>query len=164
MSLTQKQLKEILHYNLETGKWTWKVRLANRRLIGSQAGTTTVQGYIGISILNKRYLAHHLAWLYMTGEWSKTLIDHINGEKHNNQWINLREANYSQNSANSKLMITNSSGYKGVIFIENKKKCWHARICKNYKIINLGYFYTKEEAILAYQQGADKYFGEFARY
>lgn len=79
----------------------------------------------------------------------------------NNQRCNLREATRSQNGANQKLRITNTSGYKGVCWSKLGKK-WVARICINYKIISLGYFINIKDAARAYNKAALKYFGEFA--
>jgi hypothetical protein len=49
----------------------------------------------------------------MTGEWPKTQIDHINLDKADNRWCNLREATQSQNFANTRILASNGSGFKG---------------------------------------------------
>ncbi|MFW4291481.1 HNH endonuclease [Salmonella enterica subsp. enterica serovar Paratyphi C] len=46
-------------------------------------------GYIRIYINKKWYLAHRLAWLYVTGKWPINVIDHINRNKADNRFINL---------------------------------------------------------------------------
>ena len=85
--------------------------------------------------------------------------DHINGVKLDNRRNNLRAATPSQNQHNSRLRKDNTSGYKGIV---KHYERWQAVICINKKDISLGVFNTKEEAAVAYNIGAKKYFGEFA--
>jgi hypothetical protein len=92
-------------------------------------------------------------------------IDHINGNGLDNRKVNLRLATNQQNNANTSIRNDNTSGYKGVYYKkdrEQRKKKWGAQININKKNISLGYFLTKEEAALAYNEAAIKYFGEFA--
>jgi hypothetical protein len=161
--LTIDRLKSVLDYNPETGDFTWRISSSNRTPVGTKAGAKGTIGYIHISVDMKKYLAHRLAYFYMTGEWPKSVIDHINGDKADNRWANLRPATISQNTWNSNKSSKNSSGYKGVSFSKSKKK-WTARISKNYHLHILGYFDTKEEAIEAHKKAAIELHGDFARY
>lgn len=115
--ITQEQLKLILNYDPETGEFNWLVKPRNRASIGGVAGHLRKNGYREISIKGKKYYAHRLAWLYMTGSWPKEHIDHINGNPSDNRFCNLREATRSQNMHNQGVCSNNTSGYKGV--------CWH---------------------------------------
>lgn len=115
MSLTQLRLKELLHYDPVTGHFTWIVANSNRAPAGTPAGRTgNSHGYCPIGIDGKRYRAHRLAWLYMTGEWPPEHIDHINGVRSDNRWHNLRAATLKENNRNMGLQRNNAAGYKGV--------------------------------------------------
>ncbi len=90
------------------------------------------------------------------------LPDHINGNRIDNRKENLRIANYKQNNQNRRLGKNNTSGYKGVSWSRLGKGYWKAYIKQDKKSKFLGNFKTKEEAALAYNEAAKKYFGEFA--
>lgn len=154
-SLTQSQLKELLHYDPDTGIFINKVTRNSGALIGDQAGTNHSQGYRMIVINRKSYLAHRLAWLYTYGSWPKYQLDHINQIKNDNRISNLREVNNSQNSQNTGLSPNNSSGHKGISW--HKQSCkWHAYIMLNYKLIHLGFFINLDAAIAARKQAEEQ--------
>lgn len=150
--LTQARLKELLHYNPETGLFT-RVKALQKGKIGSIAGYDRLNSYVKIGLDRKYYMAHRLAWFYMTGKWPNSLIDHINGIKNDNRWANLREATSQQNNWNKKVSRLNRTGLKGVYLIRNKYRVY---IC-------LGSFSNKEEAKAAYNKAAEKLHGEFFR-
>ena len=163
--ITAEELRSLYSYSPETGDF---IRLTSAYMnpAGSIAGTFDKDGYRQISIgprkATKIYKSHRLAWLYMTGEWPKGHIDHINGNPSDNRWCNLREATPTQNVANAKRRKDNTSGFKGVCWYRKTKK-WKAEIMISQKHIHLGYFDTPELAHQAYVDAAIKYFGEFAR-
>lgn len=90
------------------------------------------------------------------------VTDHINGDKLDNRRSNLRVCNQSQNRANSRVSITNTSGYKGVCFDKRLKK-FRAYIRKDGKMHNLGLFKTAIEAHNVYAGKARELFGEYSR-
>lgn len=155
--LTQERLKELLHYDPETGVFTWRVSRGTRAA-GSEAGCVTSnheqkkharRPYVrkDIRVERKLYLAHRLAWLYMTGAWPPEQIDHIDGDALNNRFDNLRAVTHAQNHLNRPRNRNNTSGVIGVFFDKNGYcKPWRAQIDHNGKRWNKG-FKTKEEAI-----------------
>jgi len=91
--LTQKRLREVVHYDPKTGIFT---RARGKRK-GQFGGTAhDARGFLKMSIDNKRYLLHHLAWLWMTGALPQSNIEHINGDRRDNRWVNLREGARAQ--------------------------------------------------------------------
>jgi hypothetical protein len=151
------RLRKRLNYNMCTGEFRYR----DGRPAGCKKRT-----YIVISVENVLYRAHRLAWLWMTGEWPREFIDHINLDKHDNRFFNLRLATKSQNMANRPKQKNNSSGFKGVHHYragEKYGKPWQAGIIVNKKRIYLGQFPTKELAHAAYKSAAQKFFGEFGR-
>jgi len=156
--ITQTELKNILDYNPETGEFIWKKNI-RKILVGCIAGTVDRNKYRRININHQRYLAHRLAWFYMTGDWPEQYIDHINHNRDDNRFSNLRLATKSENSRNAKRNKNNTSGYKGVSKKGNK---FIAQIWVDYKRINLGLFDTAEQAHIAYIQAAKTHFKDFA--
>lgn len=127
--LTYAQLIERLHYDPETGKFKWLVvhkRWANKEFAGTIIYCNGLK-YISIRIDGIAYLAHRLAWLYMTGEWPKYNIDHDDGDSLNNKWENLYDRTQSDNLLKANLRCDNTSGHKNVSFDRNRNK-WNVCI------------------------------------
>lgn len=155
--LTQKYLKELLHYNPNTGIFTWKVAKNSHAKVGDIAGYKKISDlYIAIKIDSKKYFAHRLAFLYVYGNFPKRNIDHINHIRDDNRIINLREVTHSENQRNSKKRKDNKSGFTGVCRGNNKNK-WVAQIKANGKVKHLGIFRDKKDAIRARQEANIKY-------
>lgn len=89
-------------------------------------------------------------------------VDHKDGNGLNCQKYNLRPATQGQNQGNEKLSRNNSSGYKGVHWMDRLNP-WRAQIKVNRRNQHLGFFATPEEAARAYDQAAREHFGEYAR-
>lgn len=158
--LTYTRLKELMHYDPETGIFTWLVDRHANKVKGTKAGSISVHGYNTIHIDGKMYRSSRLAFLYMTGKWPKSMIDHKNRIKNDDRWCNLRTANRSQNRVNTVRNVNNKSGYKGVYW-RKRDLIWEAQIRVDKKLKYLGCFNTPEEASLAYQKASQEYFGEF---
>lgn len=164
--LTQARLKELFHYDPETGVFTHRARPDNPqhtgKFAGKVAGARHAQGYVSISVDNKRYLAHRLAWLYVYGEWPERDVDHKDTNKQNNRIDNLRLATMQENQFNRKLSKNNTSGIKGVTWDRHRNK-WVAQVMHNRKHIGIGRFDTIEQAAAAVRQKRRELQGDFAR-
>lgn len=179
-SLTASEFHEILEYCSETGIFRWKERplssfprtkihtqerncqIWNARFAGTIAGNRLHSGYIRVCIAHTSYLAHRLAWLAHYGKWPNGYLDHINTNRHDNRIANLREATASQNNANKNMRRSSKSGRKGVSWDRTIGK-WQCGIGVNGKQIKIGSYNSLDEAALAYEEAAKKYFGEYAR-
>lgn len=91
----------------------------------------------------------------MTGKDPESL-DHINGNRSDNRWENLREASPLENQRNRKLNANNRSGKSGVCFVKNSQK-WRAQIKVESKMIFLGDFRELGDAVEARGAGELKY-------
>jgi hypothetical protein len=153
--ITQEQLKELLHYNPDTGIFT---RLTSYKhfKVGMESGCINGHGYLSIYVKGSSIYAHRLAWLYTHGSLPDEDIDHINHNRTDNRIVNLRCVSRIENGRNMKASTRNSSGHVGVSLRSDNGK-WRARISDNYKIITLGTFKTMEEAIRARKDGEVKY-------
>jgi hypothetical protein len=164
--VTIEQVREYFDYDPETGVLKWKCRSDqskdwNSRWAGKIAGADS-HGYRAISIGRQRYRVHRIIWLLMTGEWPKHHIDHIDMDRSNNRWANLREADWAENNANRRGHRDSRTGVKGVTWHAQRGK-YYARINVGKKQISLGLYGRIEDAAAAYARGAEKYHGEFAR-
>ena len=159
-NISHEELKRILHYDPDTGVFTWAVPRPKIR-IGRVAGTMHHKGYVNLEIRGKHYAAHRLAWFYVTGVWPAEQIDHVDRDRANNAFSNLRPATNGQNRANSR--TTNKHGLKGVRHCKwLKEKPYLAQITYNKRAIYLGCYPTPEEAHEAYKRKAAELHGEFA--
>jgi hypothetical protein len=160
--LTAAKLRSVLDYEPDTGIFRWKVKRIGRGKsnVGDIAGTSAPKGNRKVGLFRQRYEESRLAFLWMTGKWPPNLVDHINSDRSDNRWSNLRPANHSQNGANAK--GRSLTGFKGVT-IDRRRGRFKSQIKVNYQMINLGSFDTAEQAHAAYLVAAKSHFGEFAR-
>lgn len=140
--LTQKRLREVLHYDPSTGIFTWIIATSDRLKVNTIAGSLRKSGYRNLQVDKKLYLAHRLAFLYMVGYIPK-YVDHINGDPSDNSWENLRECSLKQNQYNRKRDVRSVTGVKGLT-IRNNNKYYYANVITNRKH-NSKYFPFTEE-------------------
>lgn len=154
--ITPAVLNNRLSYDPSTGLLYWKECHSqsvqwNGRWANKEAFTTIQKtGYKFGRIEYWGFYAHRVIWAMQTGAWPKEQIDHIDGDRSNNAWINLREVTFSQNNMNASLPSHNSSGHIGVSLIKKTGK-WEAHIGMPGKKIkkSLGVFGSLEEAVKA---------------
>lgn len=170
MELSQSFVREFVDYCPESGVFTHRYRdrkwfsndaayaLWNARWAGKENGTIQSKGNgyrrVKVSVNGKQYLAHRVAWVYMTGEGPPKEIDHIDGDGLNNKWANLRDGT-DLNQKNKGLQRNNRSGICGVYWSRVSQK-WATRIWVNkngqrvYK--HLGVFSSIEAAEAAVRE------------
>jgi len=123
------------------------------------AGHKSSIGYIQLRIDKTLYLAHRIAYKVMTGEDPDGEIDHIDHDRSNNAWGNLRLVSHQENCRNVGLTAANKSGMVGVRVRADTGR-WTAEICVDGRNVVLGSFSTKEEALAA-RVAAEKRYGFF---
>ncbi|WP_018900441.1 HNH endonuclease [Rhizobium sp. 2MFCol3.1] len=143
--LSFEQISKLIRYDRETGQLTWLERQPamfkdsrwgreqscaawNARYANKPALTTKHSaGYLHGTIDGKQYFAHRVAWLLETGEWPADQIDHENGNRADNRFVNLRDVSTSVNRRNTAQYKRNTSGVTGVCFDKRRGK-WMAYI------------------------------------
>jgi hypothetical protein len=171
MMLTIEDLRNRLDYVPATGRFAWKFNPQrtvqwNGRYAGKDASYLNALGYVSIrmKVGDQKVLfqAHRLAFFWMLGKWPEHEIDHVNGDRSDNRWENLREATRAQNAANTSHHQDSKSGVKGVHFCRLRRK-WKAGIMAEGRRISCGYHVTKDEAIKARHEAERLFQGKFAR-
>lgn len=143
-------LRELWDYNPETGVFTWKIKTrggAQAINVGDEVGSRS-RGYVQLGHHGKNYLAHILAWVWMTGDLPPQgkEIDHENRIRSDNRWINLRLLSHGSNMVNGKQRSDNTTGVTGVY---RHGKRWFARIYVDGELVHLGYHDTFAKAAAA---------------
>lgn len=174
-------LRQLLRYDPETGKLFWRERNAgwfsnrkgrsereckrwNGRWAGIEAlAALTTQGYKNGSILGRNYRAHRVIWAMQTEEWPTDEIDHANGKKSDNRWVNLRHVDHFENAHNKGIPRNNTSGAKGVCFDSRSGK-WLAQIRSANRRHHIGYFACFDDAKQAVRAARASLHGQFARH
>lgn len=159
--ITFERANELLRYEPSSGKLFWKKVTTNRVRVGDEAGSFCKStGYINVVIDGKGYTLHRIAILLATGVYDKTVqIDHIDHDRGNNRFSNLRVVSRAENMRNQSLRNTNKTGVTGVSVRYTRKgtKRYTANIVYNNKPIFLGNYDTLEEAAAARAEAEIKY-------
>jgi hypothetical protein len=144
-------IKSILHYDPLTGIFVWIKTLSVSGQSGNVAGSIKNTGHREIQIGKRKYKAHRLAWLYMTGSWPELELDHINGNPSDNRMVNLREVSHRVNGQNRP---EHRAGKLLGATYNKKAKKWYSQIMTDGKIRHIGSFDTEIEASKAYLKEA----------
>lgn len=167
---TRARALEYFNYDQQTGELLVRRRdpsefpkhqyyLKHLHRVGKPAGGLTTHGYVKVCMDGKYYTVHRLAWLIMTGEWvpyPAYELDHINGDRKDNRWVNLRKVTGTENARNNGRRRDNTSGVRGVGQAHDGK--WHARIRNNGRLVYIGRYETIHEAKIA-REAAEKILG-----
>lgn len=156
------RLKTLLDYDKQTGQFTWLKQTSSRVTVGASPDRKDPDGYLVVMLDGKNYRQHRLAWFYVNGFWPKKQIDHVNGLRHDNCIVNLRQCDEQDNNRNRGLSRNNTSGISGVSF-QQGRWCVRIRTDKTTRMF-FGYYDDLELAELVAAVARDKYHGEFAKH
>lgn len=135
-------------YDPDTGKVTLN-------FTGQAIGSHCKLGYLLARVGDSTYRVHRIAWAIQTGEWPYQ-VDHINHDRTDNRWVNLRECTANENHKNKSMQKNNTTGVTGVRWHSQSKK-WMANITVRSRYIHLGCFEQKEDAIKARKQAEEEF-------
>jgi hypothetical protein len=170
--LEAEQIREMFEYDQQSGRLFWRdtflagqasARLRPRPNPGDEVKLRHLKvGYWYVSIFQKVYLAHRVIWALQTGRWPRPgfVIDHVDRNRLNNRWANLREATPRQSICNTGMRRDNRSGARGVHFNKQSGK-WRADIYAYGDKVTSKQFQTLEDAISWREQAAREAYGEF---
>lgn len=158
---SKERLDRLLKYEKTTGRLFWRKRSPdlftatagrnqvhacnqwNSRWAGKEAFVKVNKGY-RCGVLNYQpVLAHRVIWKMMTDK-EPIEVDHIDGDRLNNRWRNLRNVTIAQNRRNAAKRSDNKSGTNGVF--------WNSRYQNWQVVIHVGGFDKLEDAIAARKQ------------
>lgn len=150
-------LDNFFEYAPNTGRLMWKVQRGRGR-VGDIAGCITNEcaPRVVLGVNGENYLAHRIIWKMFYRQDPKEEIDHINGNPLDNRIKNLRDISSTVNSQNSALKSNNISGCTGV-YIDKKNNLWVAQVTTGGKVLYLGGFKRKEDAIFVRKEAETKY-------
>lgn len=147
---TQERLNELFDYEQASGKLLWKRFMGGRAKAATEAGNARADGYIRVKVDGTLFLAHRLIWVIETGSQPQNTIDHINGNRGDNRFSNLRDVTHAENLQNLKKARSDSStGLQGVTR-DQRDGAYMAYIRTNGKSRSLGRFKRPEDAHQAY--------------
>lgn len=169
--LNTELVRKTLDYDQSSGDFIWLYRdesfvtnglmtdrdrkAFNTKRVGKKAGcVNSTTGYLTTKFLQEQWDLHRLAFLWM-GEELPEQVDHKNGIRDDNSWLNLRPVTNHENRKNMKKPKNNTSGHIGV-YRNKKRGVWAANIMINKKCIYLGSFETIEEAVVAHKKAAEE--------
>lgn len=160
---SKEELDKLLRYEPDTGLLFWRRRTEdlfvnrgghspahtcakwNGRFADKPALIKVMHGYRA-GRLNRDYvMAHRVIWKLMTNV-DPIQVDHIDGDRSNNRWENLRNVTIAENRRNVARRSDNTSGAVGVHWDRRLKK-WVASIVL--KTVYLGAFDSFDEAVAA---------------
>jgi hypothetical protein len=154
-------LAELISYDPETGLMQWLPRSDemfaskraaatwNTRYAGHAALTALgLGGYREGRIFYRLHRAHRVAYTLMHGHWPEHEIDHINGNRVDNRFVNLRAVTHAENCRNARLRSHNASGVHGVSWFA-RDNTWQVHITRERQRFYLGRFENKADAIAA---------------
>lgn len=111
LALNPVEIKNTFRYQKRTGKMFWKVG----KFAGQEAGTINGCGYRIIDWKGKKFYAHRLAAVLLTGaDISGKVVDHVNYDRADNRPKNLRIVSQRENLLRKRSSGRQSLRYRGI--------------------------------------------------
>lgn len=149
--ITAEQARELFDYNPETGIVTRKVTTSSRAKRGYTITDVSATGYLRVRFQGKQVHLHRVIWLIQTGDWPLYEIDHIDRNKLNNRWLNLRDVTCVEN-------LQNRGSTQGGVYLNTTSNSWQAKVTHNGKQHYIGYSKDKAMAEYMYELYIAKHF------
>jgi hypothetical protein len=148
-ALDATEARRLFDYDWVTGEMTWAVRTKGA-VLGARAGCPQTDGYLQVTVRQRRHVVHRVVWLWWYGQWPQQFIDHINLDKGDNRIANLRDVTRSMNQQNQRTVgRTSISGLIGAHYVKRLGR-YSSSISVDKRTTHLGFFDTAEEAHACY--------------
>ncbi len=147
MTISQADVIRYTNYDKGTGSLTWRIPPSQRTQVGDEVGYSRNGGYRVFRLLGTRGYVHRLIYFRETGEWPEQ-VDHIDQDRSNNTWSNLRAVNNQGNSMNRSEQSNNTSGCTGVYW-HKTTGVWNAMIMYKGQQMWLGRYKEWWDAVCA---------------
>ena len=146
---------------------SWRGRVMNTNTGRILKNTFGSHGYLHVGLSKNGKVKTHCIHVMVAQAWvsnpeDKKCVDHIDGDKTNNHYENLRPATHAENNRNRSKRANATSKYYGVCFHKKSNK-WTAQIQIEGVRKNLGYFTDEKEAAAVFNKAAAEHYVEFAK-
>ena len=146
---------------------SWWGRVTNTKTGRILKNTFGSHGYLHVGLSKNGKVKTHCIHVMVAQAWvlnpeDKKCVDHIDGDKTNNHFENLRYATYSENNRHRSKRANTTSKYYGVCFHKKTDK-WNAQIQIDGKRKNLGFFTDEKQAAVAFNNAAAEFYKEFRK-
>lgn len=143
----QKAALNRIFYCAETGLFT-RFHLQRKKVVAVKS-KPTAKGYSRFKVGKRCFMAHVVAFFIMTGRLPRE-IDHINGNRLDNRWANLRECTRNLNCVNR---FGSKPGLRGFVLAPKaRKRKYRAQIRAWGVNHGLGAYLTPEKAGRIYEK------------
>jgi hypothetical protein len=150
MKPTANRVRDLFDYNPQTGALIRKRTVSNNAKSGDIVGWRNSDGYLNVRVDNVSYKVHQIVWLHVTGTWPSGVIDHINRDKKDNRFCNLRDTTVQTNNINKGPRKDSKTGIPNVTWRDRDKRFYVA--CRRNGKQNYGGSFTSLEGAKAFAE------------